>query len=393
MHLLPLIGCLVALLLFLVCERVVLDWRRAAIPLRIAVTGTRGKSSVTRLIASILRENGMRVVAKTTGSEARIVLPDGREVEVRRRGATSIVEQQSLVRRAARLNADCLVAEIMSIHPENHYVESRQILQPHIIVVTNVRCDHTEAMGKTLEEIATMFCLDIPEKSTVFVLEAESRTSIEARVRDAAAMLIKVPSGCSSWLQQLAPEVARTEFAGNLDLVCAVAKHVGVAGSKVCRGILKARQDIGKQRVWKYHSAETARSFYLVNGFAANDPESSLQVVNMVKNRLPEAGTRWAGLLSLRADRGDRTAQWIEALRSGMFDCFSRIYVTGPHAGVVARKVRSVRILRSRVPCEMMQAIMMGLEDRSVIVGLGNMKGAGEMLVNLWSTEGEEHGQ
>ena len=38
------------------------------IPLRIHVNGTRGKSSVTRLIAAGLREGGMRTFAKTTGT-------------------------------------------------------------------------------------------------------------------------------------------------------------------------------------------------------------------------------------------------------------------------------------------------------------------------------------
>ena len=38
------------------------------IPLRIHVNGTRGKSSVTRLIAAGLREGGIRTFAKTTGT-------------------------------------------------------------------------------------------------------------------------------------------------------------------------------------------------------------------------------------------------------------------------------------------------------------------------------------
>jgi len=391
MHLLPMIGCLVLFVLYLVCERLALDRRRAAIPLRIAVTGTRGKSSVTRIIASILRENGMRVVAKTTGSQARIVLPDAAEAEVRRRGIPSIMEQKELIRRAAGLSAECLVAEIMSIHPENHTVESQQILQPHIVVVTNIRCDHTEAMGRTPEEIAAVFSLDIPEKATVFVLERESRVPVGTRVENANGTLVKVPAGFSSRLQHLVPELARKEFADNLDLVCALAEHLGIAESTVCNGIMKSRQDIGRLRVWKYRSDETARACFLVNGFAANDPESSLQVVRMVKDRLPAAGRQWAGLLSLRADRADRTAQWIEALRGGMFGCLSRIYVTGAHAGIVGRTVPSARVLRGRRPRDMMRAIMTELEDQSVIVGLGNMKGTGELLVNFWSTEGEEH--
>jgi len=42
----------------------------ARIPVRVHVNGTRGKSSVTRLIAAGLRSTGRRVFAKTTGWDA-----------------------------------------------------------------------------------------------------------------------------------------------------------------------------------------------------------------------------------------------------------------------------------------------------------------------------------
>ena len=53
--------------------------RLRAVPLRIHVAGTRGKSTTTRLIAAGLRAGGRRVLAKTTGSEPRLILPDGSE--------------------------------------------------------------------------------------------------------------------------------------------------------------------------------------------------------------------------------------------------------------------------------------------------------------------------
>ena len=56
-----------------------------AIPIRVMVNGTRGKTSVTRLIAAILREAGVRTWAKTTGSQAAWILPDGSEREYRKR--------------------------------------------------------------------------------------------------------------------------------------------------------------------------------------------------------------------------------------------------------------------------------------------------------------------
>ena len=43
------------------------------IPVRIHVNGTRGKSSVTRLIAAGLRESGFNTYAKTTGTTPRII--------------------------------------------------------------------------------------------------------------------------------------------------------------------------------------------------------------------------------------------------------------------------------------------------------------------------------
>src|SRR5579863_2125853 len=63
------------------------------VPVRIHVAGTRGKSTTTRLIAAGLRADSRRVVAKTTGTEPRIILPDGSEAPWRRRGPASVREQ------------------------------------------------------------------------------------------------------------------------------------------------------------------------------------------------------------------------------------------------------------------------------------------------------------
>src|SRR5690349_10417614 len=64
--------------------------RLATIQIRIHVTGTRGKSATVRLIAAAFRASGHRVVAKTTGTDPRLLLPDGTERPVRRWGAATI---------------------------------------------------------------------------------------------------------------------------------------------------------------------------------------------------------------------------------------------------------------------------------------------------------------
>src|SRR6058998_2837088 len=88
------------------------------IPVRVHVNGTRGKSSVTRLIAGGLRAGGPRTFAKTTGTAARMILPDGSEVSVYRIGPPNIIEQTRIVRRAVETGAEALVVECMAVTPE-----------------------------------------------------------------------------------------------------------------------------------------------------------------------------------------------------------------------------------------------------------------------------------
>src|SRR5262245_63096756 len=85
------------------------------IPLRIHVNGSRGKSSVTRLIAAGLRAGGIRTIAKTTGTKPRFIYADGSEVPVVRAGSPNIIEQVRIVRRAAQLDARALVVECMAV--------------------------------------------------------------------------------------------------------------------------------------------------------------------------------------------------------------------------------------------------------------------------------------
>ena len=81
---------LIIFILYLVFERIAHERRIASVPLRIAVTGTRGKSSVVRMLASVLRESGMSVAAKTTGSQARIVLPLENPPDLSRAGVSRV---------------------------------------------------------------------------------------------------------------------------------------------------------------------------------------------------------------------------------------------------------------------------------------------------------------
>ena len=102
------------LILFFWIESLILRDRRKQIPLCICITGARGKSSVTRLLVAVLRNAGYSVLAKTTGSKPVILLPDGTEKEIKRRGLPFVSEQKKVIKAATSHGVQALVVEMMS---------------------------------------------------------------------------------------------------------------------------------------------------------------------------------------------------------------------------------------------------------------------------------------
>jgi len=376
--------------LYLIYERVDLNQLRKSIPLVITVTGTRGKSTVVRLLASIFRESGKVVLAKSTGSQAQYILPDGTVEGVARRGVVSILEQKKALKKAVMLKADCLVVEIMSIRPENHLVESQCILKPNIVLLTNIRRDHTEAMGEREEDIAKVLQLDFPEGAEVYVAQ-EHKEHLDPKIFQTRSLhLTVVPQ--TPVLSPADPDSAllRNEFSENLDLVTAVAKRFGIDDAVIVGGIRNAIHDIGRLKIWTLQLG--GKRIFVVNGFAANDPDSTSKVLEKAHEILAGKAGVYTGLLNLRADRPDRTVQWIDALNTGMANEFTQIYVVGGHANVVKRKVDTAQTLALKSPDIMTQIIAEGMEEGGVIFGFGNIGGAGEQLVEYWLREGKEYG-
>lgn len=382
-------------------------WQEA-IPLRISVTGTRGKSSVVRMLAAALREDGWRVVGKSTGAEARLILPDGTERPVRRRGRPSILEQVGAVGLAARLGADALVVEVMSVHAENHRVESQRLLRPHLVLVTNFRVDHVDAQGSRKEEVARILAEDVPPGARVLVPEEEWEESFARELRGRRCRIDGVPAlegnergDGASWAR------------GNRALVRAAGEILELAPGAVDRGIRGARQDAGRLEVWRYPGGEEGSRWGVVNAFAANDPESTFLLHDSLFG--PEAQEETdipgglVGLLCLRGDRGDRTLLWAEALAREGAARFRRIYLHGVHAGALRRRLAGgpapeMVVLTSEDPAVIMNAILRDCggekgggpggggsepEWAGMVFGFGNFVGLGERMVHHWATVGD----
>ncbi len=230
---------------WLVLEALRLERWRRRIPHRVCVTGSRGKSTVVRMLTAALRDRGFRVLGKTTGSEARLLLPEGGEGPIRRRGVPSILEQVGLLREGDRAGVDVVVAEIMSIHAENHRVESGQILRPHLVLCTNLLPDHPEAGGRSTEGVASLLALDVPRGATVLIPPGEGVEGFAAAVAASGGRVEEVPVQEDSGTDLLA-------FPSHQALVRRAVRHL--TGSEVAAedALPPGDADPGELRVREY---------------------------------------------------------------------------------------------------------------------------------------------
>ncbi|MFU8851496.1 poly-gamma-glutamate synthase PgsB [Micromonospora sp. SL1-18] len=295
-----------ALLGHLVVERALHRRQLSRLPTRIVVNGIRGKSSVTRLIAGALRaERGRTVVAKTTGTAARFIHPDGSEVPIRRgRGGVNVIEQIGVVRRAVRAGAETLVVECMAVLPELQQVNQELLINGDIVVITNVREDHLDEMGPTLDDVARSLCRSMPYRGTVITAECERLHILqEEATRRQCALIAVDPNSVTD------AEMRRFRwitFKENVAIALAVAQLCGVDRATALQGMWRAAPDPGVLRVDA--CAHFGRRFAVVNLFAANDPASTLMSIDLLRRRRL-IGDRVAVVINCRPDRVERNGQ------------------------------------------------------------------------------------
>ena len=140
---------------------------------RVHVNGTRGKSSVARLIAAGMREGGLRTCCKTTGTLPRMILPDGTEYPVFRPSRANIIEQLRIVEATVEAEAEALVIECMALIPYLQWLCESRIVRATHAVITNAREDHLDVMGPTEVDVAKALAGMIPVKGKLFTAERD----------------------------------------------------------------------------------------------------------------------------------------------------------------------------------------------------------------------------
>ena len=149
--------------------------QRDRIQWRVHVNGIRGKSTVTRYTAAVFREANYHTFGKTTGTAARILRPDGQDFDFKRKGYANVNEQVKILKGFCRQKAQAIVMECMAVNPVYAQWLEEKVMRSHIGIITNVRYDHPEYMGETLEEIADSLSKTIPQNGILITSELEPR--------------------------------------------------------------------------------------------------------------------------------------------------------------------------------------------------------------------------
>ena len=302
---------------------------------RVHVNGIRGKSTVTRLIAGVLREAGYRTVAKTTGSAAATIDLDGNDVPIPRRGPANVREQQDIIAQWEELSPDALVIECMALQPKYQEWAERMAIRAHIGVITNVREDHQDVMGETLPEIAVSLAHMCPTNGHLITAEYDPRLQalLEAEAAKRGSKLIVAdPSRLGE------AEMARFDylaFKDNVAIGLAVADLLGIDEQTALRGMWNATGDIGVVRLQRLTLRE--RPVVWANLFAVNDRESMVISMDMLEAHCTDRTVK-IGILNNRYDRERRAEQFGSVAAKDLK--FDWLITFGAYEDLVTRKLR-----------------------------------------------------
>jgi len=383
-YLLLIMGVMV---LFGILEVYLLKSDLPKIPIRVHVNGTRGKSSVTRLIAGGLREKGIVACAKTTGTLPRIILPDGSEYPVFRPSGARLIEQARIVSVAASYHAQALVIECMALQPRLQWLSESRLVKATHGVITNARADHLDVMGPREEDVALALAGTTPINGKLFTAEERYLSVFAEASRDRKTQLISVGRDEAAAVKD--EEMERfpyMEHKQNVALALRVCLDLGIDRETALKGMWKAPPDPGATTI--SHIGFFGRHIYFVNGFSANDPESTEHLWNMAIERFPEVEKRIL-VLNCRLDRPNRSEQFGEfCVRWQPADQYILI---GTGTYFFARSAISnglpqgkLLVAENQSDSDIFETIVELSGKSSLVVGIVNIKGQGLTLARFF---------
>lgn len=368
-----------------------------SIPVRIHVNGTRGKSSVTRLIGAALREAGIITITKVTGTYPRLILEDGTETRIYRKAEPNIIEQLSIIRFAANRKVKAIVMECMAVQPQYQLITETQMLHSTIGIITNVRLDHVDVMGYSLTEIAEALGNTIPKKQHLFTSESAMFNNLKSIADKRKTEIFLADENLVT--EEEMNGFDYIEHRENVALSLAVSAHLGIDRNVALQGMYKAIPDAGALKISTIKVFGKKLQFY--NAFAANDPQSTLMIWQKIMNENGISGIKGTRiiLLNTRQDRLDRAKQLTSMIASELNSEFDFLFLIGQSTEAVEELAVKSRVKRNKIvnlgwtaPEAVFEAALAYTTEHSTIVAIGNMGGMGGKVVEYFENRSTVYG-
>jgi poly-gamma-glutamate synthase PgsB/CapB len=363
----------------------------ARIPIRIHVNGTRGKSSVVRLIAGGLRAGGIVTCAKTTGTAATMILPDGSEFRIYRPAGANIIEQIRSVDTAAEAGAQALVVECMALQPLLQGLSELRLVRSTHGVITNVRADHLDIMGPDERDVGYALASTTPVAGKMFTSTEHYVELLSEAAADRGSEFVALgPADFESVSLEDLAGFSYLEHASNVALALRVCSEFGIDRATALAGMQQARPDPGALTI---HEIDFfGRKLFFANALAANDPRSTESIWRSVLGWLPDVERRIA-LFNCRIDRPDRSRQLGEACVDWPPADVYVVMGSGTHIFARAATARGLDVgklvlAEQEEPSEIFERLLEHAGATTLITGMGNVHGGGADLARLFRNRG-----
>lgn len=295
---------------------------------RILVTGSRGKSSLVRLLFAGITARGLNTRARITGVLPRELAPAG-EIVIVRNSHSHVLEMSWWLRQIPN-DTEAVIMENSAVTPELQPLAARW-LQPSLVVWTNAREDHQETWGIGQPAAEAALIRGVPQNAPLVVSEEIMRSPrLKTLLERRKTLIITAPCYENSFRMS------------NLSLARKALEYMGLFNEISDKAMSYLPPDIGDFRVFSPQN-ETS----LAAAFSVNDIASTELLFSLLSWREEETSL----IFSDRPDRPGRRAS---------FNTFLK------------RNWREVKILRGRQKWEEIYA---WIAEKQVF-GCGSIAGA-----------------
>ncbi len=358
------------------------------LPVRVHVNGTRGKTSVVRLIAAGLRAGGRRVCAKTTGSFAALTGPDGQDHPIHRPNQPNIIEQIRIMRRLVGFKPEIIVMECMALQPHYQELSERQMVRSTHGVITNARADHLDVMGPTAHDVALALAGTVPYGAQLFTAEREHLEVFRMAAKDRGSSLQVTTDEDADAISTDAMAVFRyAEHAENVALALKVCQELGVDRDTALVGMQSLEPEVGATQVQQLDLY--GRDLIFVNAFAANDPDSTEMIWEKVVEHYGQDRYKLA-VVNCRFDRPQRSQQLAEV--AGRWTAADHYVLMGSGTLLFARAAVAAGIPSNHMTVaegldqyELFETVLEHARGTALIVGMCNVHGGGSELARYFN--------